>query len=852
VGEPPPRGAPPARVLKPAGAELGVRELPTGTVTFLFTDIEGSTRLLSDLGDRYADVLSEHHRRIREAVNRHGGIELGTEGDAFFLVFPQARQAVAAAADAQRSLAAGPVQVRMGVHTGEPSVTDEGYVGLDLHWASRITAAGHGGQIVLSETTRSLLDGEFELRDLGEHRLKDMELPIRLFQLGRDEFPPLRSLSQARLPLEPTPLVGRKRELGDLLRLFRKERARLVTLTGPGGIGKTSLALAAATELIESFDEGVALVALAAVREPALVLPQIAEVLGGEGDAASQIGSRELLLVLDNLEQVIEAAGDIAALLASAPNLSLLVTSRESLRIAGEREFPLRPLAEAPAVELFRQRAEAVLPEFTADYGRLAEICRRLDSLPLAIELAAARVKVLPPGELLQRLERRLPLLTTGRRDLPERQQTLRATIEWSYDLCTPEEQQLFRRLGVFSGGFSLEAAEEVCEATLDALASLLDKSLVRREGDRFSLLETIREYAVERLQESGEADEIGRRHAEHFIAVAEASEAQRQGPAQVSLLERFRTEWDNIRAALGWALERGEIELGLRLAGALGLIWLDQNVAVEGERWFRALLERAESVDDDVRARAQLVASTVAGVRGDVDQAGAWSETALEHFRATGSEPGIAWGLTTMAVVPIERGDPEAARPLLEEAEKLHRKLGDSGGVRRVLHLQGQQAAAVGDIERGRRLLRETAKLSQAEGDHFSAASSLHSLGDLQLATGDPESAEADYGGALRIAWETSADRLVCYALAGLAATAAVRGDSERAALLWGFVEAYEARLRFTLRRRSLYEERCRPAASAEPEKYEEGSRLGVDAAVELSFGSGESGNVEDTLLSD
>jgi hypothetical protein len=307
-----------------------VLDLPTGTVTFLFTDIERSTRLLSELGDEYADVLAEHHRRIRDAVGRHGGIEMGTQGDGFSVVFPRAASAVAAAADAQRSLAAGPVRVRMGVHTGEPSLTDEGYVGLAVHQAARIAAAGHGGQVVVSETTCALLDGEFELRDLGEHRLKDIGGTVRLFQLGRDQFPPLRSLSQGRLPVEPAPLLGRKDELDNLLHLLGTQRARLVTLTGPGGIGKTSLAVAAAAELVESFEDGVGLVELAAIREPSLVLAHIAESLGGEGDAVAQLGNRELLLVLDNLEQVISVAPEIAGLLSSAPNLSLVVTSRRS------------------------------------------------------------------------------------------------------------------------------------------------------------------------------------------------------------------------------------------------------------------------------------------------------------------------------------------------------------------------------------------------------------------------------------------------------------------------------------------------------------------------------------------
>jgi predicted ATPase len=812
-------------------------EPPTGTLTLLFTDIEGSTRLLDELGERYVDVLAEHHRLLREAFERHGGVEANTQGDGFFVVFSSATAAVAAAAEAQRSLAAGPVRVRMGLHTGEPALTGEGYVGIDVHRAARIGAAGHGGQVVVSETTRALLDGEFDLRDLGEHRLKDLGVPVRLFQLGREEFPPLRSLSQARLPVEPVPLLGRKRELGDLLRLLGSERARLVTLTGPGGIGKTSLAAAAAGELVESF-EGVALVELAAIRDPALVLPTIAEALDAEVDAAAHIGDRELLLVLDNLEQVAAAAGDIAQLMKACPNLSIIATSREPLRIAGEREFPLRTLAEAPAVELFRQRAEAVLPGFTADYHGLAEICRRLDSLPLAIELAAARVKVLPPGELLGRLEQRLPLLTSSRRDLPERQQTLRATIEWSYDLCSADEQQLFGRLAVFSGGFTLDAAERVCDASLDTLALLLDKSLIRRDGDRFSMLETIREFAVERLDESGDEDELRRRHVAYLAELAEASQEILFGPEDNSQREQFRVEWDNVRAALTWAVENRETELGLRLAGSLTMGWLDRNLAVEGERWLQVLLEAPGPVDDAVRGRALITAATVAGVRGDFDQAAVWGTDALEYFRTAGSEFGLAWSLTTMAYLRLERGDLAQAAEMLDEAEALQRRAGSSTGIRRILHLRGQQAAAAGDIDRARRVLRESGELSRTEDDLFSVASTFHSLGDVELDAGEIDAAERAYRDALRSAWDCEADRLVCYCLAGLAAVAAGRGDGRRAALLWGFAEAYEERLRFTMLRRSLYAERLEPVAAAHPEQREAGRRLDVDAAVEIALG--------------
>ncbi len=812
-----------------------MRELPTGTVTLLFTDIEGSTRLLDDLGDRYTEVLAQHRRAIHDAVSAHAGVEVSTEGDAVFAVFPRAADAVAAAAEAQRGLKSTPVRVRMGVHTGEPTLTPQGYVGLDVHLAARICAVGHGGQVVISETTSALLRGGFDLRDLGEHRLKDIDTPIRLRQLGRDEFPPLRTLSQARLPVHLQPLVGRKRELGELLRLLGHDGARLVTLTGPGGVGKTALAVAAAAELVESFCDGVALVELAAVRDPELVAAAIADAFGANGEPETQIGARHLLLVLDNLEQVIDAAGEIARVLSTAPNVSVLATSREPLRISGEREFPLRPLAEAPAVELFRQRAEAVLPDFAADYRELAEICRRLDSLPLAIELAAARVKVLPPAELLERLDRRLPILTGARRDVPERQRTLRETIEWSYELLTAEEQRLFPRLAVFSGGWTLEAAEAVCDADLDVLASLVDKSLVRTDRARFSMLETIREYAAERLEASGDADELRRRHAEYLAELAQGSERFFHGAEQAAVRERFRAERDNIRAALAWTLESGEIELGLRLAGSLTMAWVDQNVAPEAETWLRQLLERADGVEVEVRARALMTASLVAGIRNNLADAARWGQEAVEQFRAAGSDAGVAWSLTVLAVGPLEFSDPEAAGPMLAEAEELHRRLGDEGGLRRVLHLRGQQAVAVGDVDRGRGLLRESAELARAAGDAFGAASSLHSLGDVDLEAGDLDSAAAAYDDALTIAWETGADRLVCYCLAGLAATAAGRGDSARAAVVWGFVEAYEARLNFTMRRRERYDQRCRPAAAASPARYEEGRRLEVEAAVEI-----------------
>ncbi len=448
-----------------------MRELPSGTVTFLFTDIEGSTRLLHELGDAYADALAEHRRVLREAFARHDGVEVDTQGDAFFVAFARAADALAAAGEAQAGLGEGPIRVRIGLHTGEPLVTEEGYVGIDVHRAARIAAVGHGGQVLVSQSTRELA-GADRLRDLGEHRLKDLTAPERIYQLGDGDFPPLKSLNQSNLPEQPTPFVGREKELGEVLALLGDQKIRLLTLTGPGGSGKTRLAVQAAAEAVDDHEHGVWWVGLQAVRDPELVLPAIATTLGANTDLETHIGDKRMLLALDNLEQVLGAAPQIGGLLASCPKLRLVVTSRELLRIAAEREYAVPPFVEQEGVGFFLGRARAIRADFQPD-ERVREVCRRLDNLPLALELAAARVRSLSSAQILERLERRLPLLTGGPRDAPERQRTLAAAIGWSYELLTPEEQQVFRRLAVFAGGYTLEAAEEVAEADLDVLQSL-------------------------------------------------------------------------------------------------------------------------------------------------------------------------------------------------------------------------------------------------------------------------------------------------------------------------------------------------------------------------------------------
>ena len=487
--------------------------LPSGTVTFVFTDVEGSTRLLDELGaDAYAGVLGEHRRVVREACASLGGAEVDTQGDAFFLAFARAPDALEAAGLITERLRAGLVHLRMGIHTGSPLVTDEGYVGADVHRAARIAAAGHGGQVLVSSSTAALV--EAPLRDLGEHRFKDLRAPERVFQLGVEEFPPLRSLYRTNLPVPATAFLGRAQELDEVVALLCRDDGRLVTLTGPGGTGKTRLALQAAAEVAERFPDGLWWVALTPLHDPELVVPTIAQVLEvdespGRGlleRAGELFGNKRLLILLDNAEHLLPGvASELSKLRKAAPSLSLLVTSRERLQLSGETVWPVPALAVEEGVALFLARSRSLGTE-TADGPVVRNLCSRLDNLPLALELAAARTVVFSPEELLERIGQRLDLFKGGR-DADPRQQTLRATIDWSHQLLDDRERRVFRALSVFAGGCSFEAAEHVAGADADALQSLLDKSLLRRRGSnvgaRYWMLETIREYAAERLAES-------------------------------------------------------------------------------------------------------------------------------------------------------------------------------------------------------------------------------------------------------------------------------------------------------------------------------------------------------------
>jgi predicted ATPase len=578
---------------------------------------------------------------IREASSRNGGIEVDTQGDAFFVAFPTAPGALAAAVATTEALSSGPIRVRIGIHTGTPDVTEEGYVGGDVHRAARIAACGCGGQVLLSATTAGLLmmDG---LHDLGEHRLKDLSAPEHIYQLGDVAFPPLHSLHQTNLPIPTTRFLGREKELTEVRGLLSRDDVRLLTLTGPGGSGKTRLALEAAAALGTRYPSGVWWVPLATLRDPELVLQTAGQALGAKDGLAEHIADRSMLLLFDNFEQVIAAAADVAGLLAQCPNLQVLLTSREPLHVSGEQEYPVPPLLHLEAVSFFLTRARAVKPDFAPD-DAVSDICWRLDDLPLALELAAARVKALSPGQILERLDQRLPLLTGGARDLPERQRTLHAAIAWSYDLLEPAEQLLFARLAVFTGGCTLEAAEKIADATLDTLRSLVDKSLLSLREDRFWMLETVREYASERLEASDDAEDLPRRHADYFLALAEEAEPNlHRSGRTVDWLDRLEREHDNLRAALDWLEASGGSERALRLAGAVSWSWamfgtvaglcrVAVTLSLAGEATTAVrLLSAAEALREEIGYRGSWLTAmneeTLTTVRSQLDE-GAFAE---------------------------------------------------------------------------------------------------------------------------------------------------------------------------------------------------------------------------------
>ena len=757
-------------------------DLPTGTVTFLFTDIEGSTTRWEHHPEAMRAALARHDALLRAVLTAHGGFVFKMVGDAVYAVFAVPADAVSAALAAQHAVSAeewgevGPLRVRMALHTGAAQSRDGDYFGPTLNRVARILSSGYGGQVLLStvlhELVRDALPVGVIVQDLGEHALKDLLRPERVFQLNipdlPGDFPALKSLSRHthNLPMQPTPFVGREQEVASVCEQLRRPEVRLLTLTGPGGMGKTRLGLQVAAELADQYPDGVFLVPLAPVSDPELVAPAIIQTLGiselsGHDPLTllkGAIKDKQLLLLLDNFEQVVAAAALMAELLAACPKIKILVTSQVVLRLQAEREFAIPPLSvpnpkrlpdlvalsQYEAVALFIQRAQAVKPDFvvtTANAPAVAGICARLDGSPLAIELAAARAKFFAPPVLLARLEQGLAVLSGGARDLPARQQTLRGAIAWSYDLLSPEEQQLFRRLAVFVDGCMWEAAEEVCRAAgelagdvLDGLLSLVDKSLLQQEvlveGEpRFRMLQMLREFGLECLTSAGETEVTRQAHAAYYLALAEEAEPQLRGTEQARWFARLELEHENLRAALTFLLERSRVQAGtqegllqteqaLRLCAALYWFWYHRGHLREGQAFLEQALAGRSGVGAALRARALIAAADWAYFLDDLKRAEMLCRESLELFRELNDKAGMASSLFNLGSTARVRGQYLLARSQLEEAAVLFQEVGDSWKRGRCLSQLARIATEQGQYERAHALLEESLLLYQVLGD--------------------------------------------------------------------------------------------------------------------------------------
>jgi predicted ATPase/class 3 adenylate cyclase len=760
------------------------RDLPAGTVTFLFTDVEGSTKLLHELGaEAYAEKLAEHRVVVREACTARHGVEVDTQGDAFFVAFSTAPEALKAARAITEELASGPITLRIGLHTGTPLLTEEGYVGEDVHFAARLAASAHGGQVVLSQATRALIDERYALLDLGEHRLKDIPEPVAIYQLGDGQFPPLKTISNTNLPRPASSFVGRERELQEVLARI-EAGARLVTLTGPGGTGKTRLALEAAATLVPAYKAGVFWVGLASLHDPTLVSETIAQTLGAKDGLADHIGEREMLLLLDNLEQVVEAAPELSSLLQRCPNLALLVTSRELLRVQGEVEYPVPPLAEAEAFSLFCERAQAEPNE------EISELCRRLDNLPLAVELAAARTNALSPAQILERLSGRLDLLKGGR-DADPRQRTLRATIEWSHDLLSAREQQLFRRVAVFASGCTFEAAETVCDADLDTLQSLIEKSLFRYGNQRYWMLETVREYAAERLEEHGELKALRHRHAQFLLQFARRAADELAGLEHAGWVERLEAERDNLRAALTWSLDAEPPAVSLFLAAAFGRLCRYRGGIDEGRRWLDAALGTRGDQPPLARSKALYAAASLAYMQKDLERAHSLAEECLALARSIDDAQGIGRALIVLGLVAGERSEYDRCEAALTEARAAFSESGNEREATFALHMLGFYATTRRDYARARSLIEEALAQSRRQNDNGGIIVGTGNLASVLREEGRIREALPLFRESLLLAHEILDATRIVENLGEIAAAVASQRDYDGAAIILGGAEA-------------------------------------------------------------
>jgi predicted ATPase/class 3 adenylate cyclase len=854
---------------------------PEGVVTLMFTDIEGSTRLLRTLpADAALEAFALHGRVLREAFAHYGGYEQRTEGDSFFVVFHDATRAVAAAVAAQRLLAAQtwpggePVRVRMGLHTGEPTPVDGDYVGLDVHRAARIASAGHGGQVLLSQATLTVAEPPegVTVIDLGEHRLKDLAQPEWIYQLQIDglpgEFPPLNSLqTPTNLPAAVTPLVGREADVAAVEALLRRDDVRMVTITGTGGSGKTRLAVAVAERLGDAFRNGLVFVDLTTATHPG----QVADVISMAIDLPSapgvpeidnvvgQLRDRAVLLVLDNFEHVASAAGDLATLLVGARRVKAIVTSRGPLHIAAEHEYALQLLPPDASVELFLERARATRPTFhltATDADDVREICARLDHLPLAIELAAARVKLLTVEQVRGQLDSRLGLLRGGRRDLPARQQTVRDTIAWSYDLLPPDAAALLRRAAVFVGGIDLDALEAVSGGDAEPLHNveiLLDQSLLRHDPDtgRLSMLETIREFALERARLAGELAEAGRRHAVFFAELGAAVDAGVHGADRATWRRRLDTELPNLLAALEWALqaEPPHADVGAAIAIGLSHHWYTHGRAVEGAAWLRRV-HALGGMSVVPRANVAQRLGVLLDLQADKQGAAAVLEEAIELFRQVGDRAGLARALNSLGSASRTVGSTTRARELFEEALRIRVELGDDDGVSVTTFNLAQLAMDDGDFATARRLYERSYELDTALGEEWGAVIGSLGIATAAVAEGDLEVAAPRLRAAVRFFREAEDEDHLAEALAVCAAEALALGRYERSARLLGAADGRWMSIGLPLAPvDAVPVERCRSAveaaigAEACARATDQGRAMTVDQAVAYALEANEPG---------